>query len=58
MQLENAPPDLSALATLIYQINLTSLRRLSVIISSIVFTKVTENVEMLIKISSSDLAYC
>lgn len=58
MQLENAPPDLSALATLIYQINLTSLRRLSVIISSIVFTKVTQNVEMLIKISSSDLAYC
>lgn len=58
VQLENAPQDLSALATLIYQINLTSLKRLSVIISSIVFTKIILNAEMLIKIQGSDLAYC
>lgn len=58
VQLENGPQDLSALATLIYQISLTSLMRLSEIISSVVFTKIILNAEMLIKIQSSDLAYC
>lgn len=58
VQLENAPQDLSALTALIYQINLTSLKRISVIISSIVFTKVNLNAEMLIKIQGSDLVYC
>lgn len=58
VQLENAPQDLSASATLIYQINLTSLKRLSVIISSIVFTEIIPNAKMLIKIQGPDSAYC